>query len=215
MSATKLLGNVFSYFFSNILLICGKNNTLNKVAITFDDGPDQQHTDHILNVLAKLNVKATFFITGENAKKYPNLVKNIYNAGHQIGNHGFLHIDAKKTDADKYLADVMEAQKQIEEILGRRIKRIFRPPYGSITISSFIKLVRKGFQIIMWSYDSDDSYILDHSKLLAHLKNSIPKPGSILLFHEDYGHTVKILQEILSSYKERGYRMCTIDELQK
>lgn len=214
MSATKLAGNVLSYFLPNILMIRGKNNALNKIAITFDDGPDQQHTDQILNVLGKLNVKATFFITGENAKKYPNLVKNIYNAGHQIGNHGFMHIDAKETNANEYLSDVMEAQRQIEEILGTRIDRIFRPPYGSITIKSFVKLVREGFQIIMWSQDSEDSYILNHDKLLAHLKKNKPQPGSILLFHEDYGHTVKILQDAISFYKECGFSMCTINELQ-
>lgn len=213
MSATKLFGNILSYFFPTILLIHGKDNIHNKIAITFDDGPDQQHTDKILNILATENVKATFFITGENAEKYPSLVKNIYDAGHQIGNHGFLHIDAKETSAEKYLSDVMSAQSQIEKILGKQIKRIFRPPYGSITIPSFVKLIRKGFQIIMWSQDSEDSYILEHDKLLAHIKKNRPQSGSILLFHEDYKQTVAILQDAISFYKECGLRMCTIDEL--
>ena len=129
-------------------LVWKKNTDQKKIWITFDDGPNEKVTPYLINVLEKFDIKATFFIIGNQAKKYPELVKLIINNGHKIGNHSFSHLNGFSTNNNKYLEDVEQAKKYIDS-------DIFRPPYGKITPFQ-IKNLKKDFKIIMWDIMSWD-----------------------------------------------------------
>ncbi|MEP7155927.1 MAG: polysaccharide deacetylase family protein [Betaproteobacteria bacterium] len=183
------------------------------IAITFDDGPHPENTPRILAALAEHGAKATFFLQGSMAEKNPELVLDIVQRGHQLGNHGYAHPDANSVPTAAYVEDVIRAQESLEKILGRKLPRLFRPPFGSITPGSVFALLRRGFCFIFWSLDSRDSYLRDSQSLFKYIENQSIPAGSILLFHDDYAHTVEILPRVLAHLKEHNFQLVTVGEI--
>ena len=101
------------------------------VALTFDDGPHSRNTDDIVNILSKYNAHATFFMLGSNAVKYPDVVKRVFDAGHEIGIHTWSHKELTKLSSDEIKKEVDNTASKIEKITGKR-PTLVRPPYGSI-----------------------------------------------------------------------------------
>ena len=182
-------------------LVWKKNTDQKKIWITFDDGPDEKVTPYLINVLEKFNIKATFFIIGNQAKKYPELVKLIINNGHKIGNHSFSHLNGFSTNNNKYFEDVEQAKKYIDS-------DIFRPPYGKITPSQ-IKSLKKDFKIIMWDIMSwDFKENIYPNKIYKNVIDNVEN-GSIILFHNNlksYKNLKKSLELILEKLKEQEYQ---------
>ena len=146
------------------------------VYLTFDDGPIPEVTPWVLETLAAYNAKATFFCVGENVSNYPEIYKQILDAGHRTGNHSFHHIKAWNTPKRSYLKDVSMANELIDS-------RLFRPPHGQLTLA-LIQALRKNFSIVLWSvlaYDFDQS--LTPERCLAILIR-YTRPGAIIVFHD-------------------------------
>ena len=185
-------------------LVWKKNTEQKKIWITFDDGPDKKVTPFLINLLAKFNIKATFFIVGSQAKKHPELVKLIINNGHKIGNHSFSHLSGYSTKNNKYLQDVEQAKKYIDS-------DIFRPPYGKITPSQ-IKSLKKDFKIIMWDIMSwDFKENISSNKIFRNVMDNV-ESGSIILFHNNlksYKNLKNSLELILKKLKEQEYQFST------
>jgi len=194
--------SIAKYLFPS--LVWKKNTDQKKIWITFDDGPDEKVTPYLINVLAEFNIKATFFIIGNQAKKHPELVKLIINNGHKIGNHSFSHLSGYSTNNNKYLQDVEQAKKYIDS-------DIFRPPYGKITPLQ-IKNLKKDFKIIMWDIMSwDFKENISSNKIYKNVINNIEN-GSIILFHNNlksYNNLKKSLKIILEKLKEQEYQFST------
>ena len=214
MSAGKIIKHGLAAVFPNLVLI-RQRRAKRHIAITFDDGPDPQHTPRILDILEANGASATFFVQGKTAEAHPALVLEVAARGHQIGNHGYSHLDARRSSLRAYVGETIHAQDVLENILGRRIERIFRPPYGNITGTSFLALVRRGFRFVFWSVDSRDSFIRETSALMAHIDSLPIAGGDILLLHEDYAHTVESLPRILQSLKDRSLKFARISDLGK
>lgn len=189
--------------FPGVVLVRGRSSTGN-VALTFDDGPHPENTPRLLDVLDAARATATFFVQGKAAEQYPALLRAMDARGHRIGNHGYAHLDARASRPDAYVGDVQRAQHVLENILGRRTEKLFRPPYGNITVPSFLALARRGFRFVFWSVDSRDSFIREAPALAAHVESLAIAGGDILLFHEDYGHTIESLPRILQSLRGRS-----------
>ena len=185
-------------------LVWKKNTDQKKIWITFDDGPDEIVTPYLIDVLEKFDIKATFFIIGNQAKKYPELVKLIINNGHKIGNHSFSHLSGYSTKNNKYLQDVEQAKKHIDS-------DIFRPPYGKITPSQ-IKSLKKDFKIIMWDIMSwDFKENISSNKIYKNVIDNVEN-GSIILFHNNlksYNNLKNSLEIILEKLKDKGYQFST------
>ena len=185
-------------------LVWKKNTDQKKIWITFDDGPDEKVTPYLINVLEKFDIKATFFIIGNQAKKYPELVKLIINNGHKIGNHSFSHLNGFSTNNNKYLEDVEQAKKYIDS-------DIFRPPYGKITPFQ-IKNLKKEFKIIMWDIMSwDFKENIYPNKIYKNVIDNVEN-GSIILFHNNlksYNNLKNSLEIILEKLKDKGYQFST------
>lgn len=148
----------------------------NVVYITFDDGPHPRITPWVLDVLEQYNAKGSFFVVGENAQRYPQLIKELEGKGHSIGNHTQHHLKGWSVSSEEYLADIEECNKHIPSTT------LFRPPYGRINTRSISKL--KDYRVIMWDNLSRD-YLkgLDKEASLERLRK-YTVPGSLIVFHD-------------------------------
>ena len=179
----------------------------NDIYITFDDGPTPDVTDQVLDELKKFDAKATFFVVGENAKKYPKLLKRIEAEGHVLGNHTNNHIKGWKTKTKNYLNNVEKASKIIDS-------NLFRPPYGQLKPKQGKKLIEEGYNIIMWnvlSLDWDNAISKE-----ACLNNVISKTakGSIIVFHDSIKASKNMLfalPKALEYFSKLGYNFKAIN----
>jgi peptidoglycan/xylan/chitin deacetylase (PgdA/CDA1 family) len=169
----------------------------NQAYLTFDDGPVPGVTDFVLNELAKRNQKATFFMVGDNLRKYPILGKEVLESGHAIGNHTQNHLNGWKTDDSAYFKNIIAFDQLLDTTLGIQTE-LFRPPYGLIR-SSQAKMVLNTKKLVMWNVLAGDyDKMIPPSRVLT---KSIThtQSGSIILFH-DQQKTKDVIREILPSY---------------
>lgn len=188
-----------------------------KVALTFDDGPDDTYTEQIMDILDEKNVKATFFFLGCNTENYPDVARKVAEHGHEIGNHSYSHPDFTKLSVDSAYDDqILKTEKIFEKVMGIN-SVVFRPPYGSITSSEKSYFKDHGYDVILWDVDT-----LDWDKRVnttSHISSCVlneTRDGYIVLMHSgggDRSHTVEALPEIIDGLKERNYRFCTVSEL--
>jgi len=204
----KIIKTVISLLFPDKFILKRVKNSSNKVAITFDDGPHPVNTKKLLGVLKNEAVKATFFVSGSEAEKYPELVSEIKNNGHEIGNHSYSHKKISEIGIEKYSRDI----KKTSALIGDTA--LFRPPYGEISMS-LLKLISKNdLKYIGWTVDSKDSYIKDKDKLVESMKSRVIREGDIILFHEDYASTVEAMRQIVIDLKARGFKLVRMSELE-
>jgi peptidoglycan/xylan/chitin deacetylase (PgdA/CDA1 family) len=174
------------------------------IYLTFDDGPTPGITDWVLNTLDEFNAAATFFCVGENARKFPDLLKRI-SSHHSIGNHTMHHLNGWKTGDDEYVNDVKECDREFRSGL-------FRPPYGKIKRSQ-VKRLQNDYRIIMWdvlSKDYNQSFRGEDClrRIIAGSRN-----GSIIVFHDSIKAESRlryVLPATLRYFSGRGFRFGTI-----
>ena len=196
-------------------VIWRKKTDNKKIWLTFDDGPEENVTDFILSTLNELNIKATFFLIGEQIIKFPELTKKILNNGHCIGNHSLSHINGYVTNKQRYLYDVEMAQKLINEKIVEvgitQKMKIFRPPFGRINPSQ-IQLLKSKYKIIMWDVFSwDFKRNISRQKLYDNIIKNVCS-GSIIVFHNNNksaDNLSKSLKSILVKLKDEGYSFST------
>ena len=177
------------------------------VYLTFDDGPIPEATPFILDTLDKFNAKATFFMVGENAVKYPHLLEEVRQRGHQVGNHTYNHLSGMRHFTWTYLANIKKA----DEILHTKL---FRPPQGWIRTVQYRVLRHVGITVVMWDVVTRDySRLLTADDVLRNVKR-YTRPGSIITFHDSLKSIEKLkhaLPEALSWLQEQGYEFRTFE----
>ena len=213
MSVGALVKRALGRAFPAAVLVKGARAQTPRVALTFDDGPHPGHTPAILDILDAHDARATFFLQGAEAEKHPGLAREIAARGHQVGNHGYSHYDARKVPLGIYLADVDRARDTLQNVLGTKLEPIFRPPHGSVTGPSFVALARHGYRFVFWSADSRDSFIRSRPELVEHVASLGVSDGDILLLHEDYPHTVEALADIVGLIRGRSLGFVAIRDL--
>ncbi len=168
------------------------------LCLTFDDGPDPYSTPVLLDILSKRQIRAIFFCAGNAAEKYPYLIEQIRTRGHLIGNHGYSHLNGWTTSVKNYVTDISKATPITSSVL-------FRPPYGRLRFSQYVKL-KEDYKIIFWdimSYDFDASFGVYNS--LDILKRKI-RPGSIIVFHDKRNNDLyKLVEEFISFAYDEGF----------
>lgn len=180
------------------------------VYLTFDDGPIPQSTPWLIETLEKYDVKATFFMVGDNVRKYPELFELIKSKGHRLGNHTFNHIGGLRHPYREYMDNVVKADELIHS-------NLFRPPHGWMTEGQYLTL-RKKYTIIMW-----DLVTRDYSKLLTadDVFNNVKqyaRNGSIITFHDSLKSIDKLrtaLPQSIEWLKGQGYEFKVFDEHQQ
>ncbi|WP_214688925.1 MULTISPECIES: LysM peptidoglycan-binding domain-containing protein [unclassified Exiguobacterium] len=191
------------------------NTTSKVVALTFDDGADGANTNKILDILAKNNVKATFFLTGSGANNHPHYIKNIAAKGHQLGNHSYTHPDFTKLTATQMKSELDRTEALIKSLTGKTTKPIFRAPFGAVNSTVLSGVGASGYgYTIQWNIDTVDWKGLTASQINTKVQTNI-KPGSIVLMHTGAGApgTPLALPTMISQLKAKGYKFVTISQL--
>ena len=177
------------------------------IYLTFDDGPVPIVTPAVLELLKSYNAKATFFMVGENAQRYPEILKQILADGHQIGNHTFNHLNGTKVSDKDYYRNILMAKDYIDSDL-------FRPPYGRIRPRQILE-IKKQYQIVLWSVLSGDfdQNISDEKCLRNVIKHS--KSGSIIVFHDSLKAQDRMLFALkgtLEHFSKLGFHFLAINK---
>ncbi|WP_162946468.1 polysaccharide deacetylase family protein [Chitinophaga barathri] len=197
-----------------IKTLCKGDSKEKAVALSFDDGPVENYTPQILDILRKHEISAAFFCIGHRAAAAPELLRRIHSEGHLIGNHSYSHhalFDLYPTF--KMKADLQKANDVIEQVIGETPK-LFRPPYG-VTNPMLARAVKKfDFISVGWSIRSLDTMIKDEDELFERVTKKI-KAGDIFLFHDTCAATVKILPALIKKLQREGFAIKRIDELLK
>jgi len=184
-----------------------------KVALSFDAAWGNEDTKTILDILAKHNVKVTFFMTGEWVKKYPDDVKAIAAAGHDLGNHSENHKQMSRLSKEEIADEIMKVHNRVKELTGIEMN-LFRPPYGDYN-NTVVGTARDcGYYTIQWDVDSLDwkDYGADSivKKCTQHKKLG---NGSIILLHNGAKYTPEALERVITGLKDQGYELVPISQL--
>lgn len=194
-------GLMFPYFTYRI------RNAANAVFLTFDDGPHPEITPYVLDVLEQHGAKATFFLLGCNAMRYPHLVDRILADGHAIGNHSYSHPNGWNTSTESYCADVAKAGEVLETAL-------FRPPYGRIKPAQS-RILSKKMHVVMWDVMSHDYHPkVTPAKCLSNVIANA-RAGSVVVFHENdkaFQNLQATLPLVLLHFQKKGFVFQCIKE---
>jgi peptidoglycan/xylan/chitin deacetylase (PgdA/CDA1 family) len=190
-----------------------------EVALTFDDGPDSQYTPQILEILSKNSVPATFFIIGNRAQIFPDVVKRMVREGHIIGNHSMTHPNIVKLNAQETAKEIKDAETVLASLAGYK-PLLFRSPYGSLDPEKVKDIEKLGVKIIAWNVDSLDWKSLTAEQVKSNILENV-KAGSIILQHcagsteENLTGTVGALNDVIVTLKKEGYKFVTVPEILK
>lgn len=176
------------------------------VYLTFDDGPIPEATPEILDILDRFGAKATFFMVGDNARRYPELVERVRACGHGVGNHTMHHLRGSHVTTRRYLQDVLEADRLLHTPL-------FRAPHGWLRLRQ-ARSLRKRFRLVMYDLVTRDySRRVDAARVVGNVKE-LARPGAVIVFHDSLRSIDKLrtaLPEALEWLSGHGYSFGLID----
>jgi peptidoglycan/xylan/chitin deacetylase (PgdA/CDA1 family) len=193
------------------------------VVLTYDDGPNPPHTQGMLDMLGKYGVKATFFPKGRNIEAYPEALRAVAQAGHEIGNHSYHHRPMIGFREAPMVEELERTNRIIEDLLGNA-PVLFRPPYGAQGIGLKGAIDELGMKSILMSANGADWEVTDARMIASAILETI-EPGGIILLHDGHGDvddpasqdsraaSVAATGIIIESLQSRGYRFVTVGEL--
>ena len=181
------------------------------LSISFDAAWGNEDTQQLIDILGEYNVKATFFVVGEWVDKYPESVKALADAGHDVMNHSNTHAHFSQLSTDEIIADVTACNDKIEAVTGVR-PTLIRPPYGEYDDHVITAIRSMGMEPIQWDVDSLDWKELSAAEITERVTTKV-QPGSIVLFHNAAIHTPEALPGILEALLQEGYTFVPISEL--
>lgn len=195
---------------ARVKIVSQGDESLNQIALTFDDGPNNKYTPQILDILKQYNIKGTFFVLGEQVKEHPAMLKRILEEGHEIGNHSFSHPQLKRLSDEDVRRELVSTQDEIRKAIGRT-PTLLRPPYGAYRDASVALFEEMGLHVILWSVDTNDWR--RKGDAIVRTVSRDTKNGSIILFHDRKAETVRVLPQIIEELKGRGFQPVTISEM--
>ncbi len=181
------------------------------VSLTFDAAWGNEDTQTLIDILGRYGVKATFFVVGDWVDKYPESVRALHAAGHEVMNHSAKHPHMAKLSAQKIVSEINACSDKIEAVTGVR-PTLFRCPYGEYD-DNVISTVRSlGMTAIQWDTDSLDWKKLSAEEIAGRVKEKA-RPGSIVLFHNAGLHTPEALPGVIEFFQSNGYSIVPVSEL--
>lgn len=154
------------------------------LALTFDDGPHAEYTPAVLDELQRLDVRATFFVVGQQAARHPELIQRILDEGHCLGHHSWFHTEPSRTTAEELLTEVDACREHLERTHGIHTT-FFRPPKGALTAGKAIGLWLRSQTIVLWNVDPRDFAMISCSQARQWCEAYEPASGDIVLLHDN------------------------------
>lgn len=188
--------------------IAGEEDVAKKIALTFDDGPHPRYTEQLLDGLKERNVVATFFVTGENAQNYPNIIRREQEEGHLIGNHTYNHVQLDKISKEAAKEEIEATNQEIYEITGV-YPAWLRPPYGEWRKNLDFYV---GMFPVLWDVDTLDWKSKNVDSIMRIVKNEV-EDGAVILMHDAYQSSVDAALQIVDLLMKEGYKFVTVDKL--
>src|SRR5512143_3292168 len=190
-----------------------------QLALTYDDGPNDPYTGQVLDVLAKANAKATFFLIGRYVKQRPDIVRRLVEAGHAIGNHTWNHPNLIWCSPEETRRQLSETQKAIGDACGMT-PTLFRPPFGGRRPGTFQTARALALTPIMWRVTCFDWSAKSNETIERKARQQI-RGGDVILLHDgshvafgiDRSHTVKATENLLRDYRDKGYEFVGVPEM--
>lgn len=186
------------------------------IYLTFDCGFEAGYTEKMLDVLKKHNVKATFFVVGNYLTSSPDIIKRMENEGHIVANHTYSHPDMSKiSDEKSFKEELLKTEAEYEKITGKKMQKFYRPPRGKFSENNLKMANNLGYKTIFWSLAYVDWYQDKQPSKDEAFSKLIPRmhPGSIVLLHNTSKTNGEILDELLTKWKEMGYKFKNLNEL--
>jgi len=190
-----------------------------QLALTYDDGPNDPHTLRLLDVLAKRQVRATFFLIGRYVGQRPDIVRRVVESGHIVGNHTFTHPFLALKSAAEIRKELTGCQAAIQEAIGDH-SNLFRPPFGSRRPAVLGIARRLGLEAIMWNVTGYDWNAPPAAEIEKKVTSQI-HGGNVILLHDgghkqmgaDRSQTVQATDQLIERYKSDGYDFLTIPQM--
>ena len=182
-----------------------------EIALTIDDGPHPVYTQKLLQILKDNNVHATFFVVGEKAEEYPELIRAEVAGGHAIGNHTYDHVSLIKIPPEYIDTEIKACGDVLTQITGHP-PHLFRPPGGEYNRAVAEAAEALGYKMILYSDDPGD-YADPGTGVIETRTLDTISDGGIILLHDGSAQTLLILPQIIQRLKARGFRFVTVDEL--
>jgi peptidoglycan/xylan/chitin deacetylase (PgdA/CDA1 family) len=197
----------------------GLSRRSRQVALTFDDGPNDPYTPQLLDVLARHNVKATFFMLGGYVQARPDLARIVAEAGHVIGNHTFSHPNLIFVPANRARKEIEDCHRALTDAVGEH-SRLFRPPFGGRRPASLRVARALGMEPIMWNVTGYDWKAPSPEYIEQKIANRL-RGGSVILLHDgghermgvDRSKTVVATERVIERCKTEGYEFVTVLEM--
>ena len=184
------------------------DKTKKLIAFTFDDGPKPGNTERIIKALDKQDYRATFYMLGQNAKSYPDIVKEVQKSGNEVSGHSYDHPLLTKIGAAGVASQYQRMNDALVKACGSKAAN-FRPPYGGIN-----ETVKQNIDgpLVLWSVDTLDWKTRNTAATVKCILQRA-KDGDIVLMHDIHEQTVQAVEQVLPQLKKKGYEVCTVSEL--
>lgn len=185
-----------------------KETEIKKIALTFDDGPNECYTEELLDGLASRGVKATFFLIGKKVEENPEIVKRIYEEGHLLGNHSYDHVNLSEMSEKDACEQINKTNDAIREITGIAPEYL-RPPFGSYkkNLDEDMNMIE-----VLWDVDPRDWSVKNTGKVVNRVVTKV-EDNDIILLHDEYATSIAAAMEIIDILQGQGYEFVTVDEL--
>jgi peptidoglycan-N-acetylglucosamine deacetylase len=181
-----------------------------QVCLTFDDGPHPLHTPRLLDVLAQLGLRATFFVVGARVAEHPALVRRIVDEGHVLGGHSYSHAPPPTTGASELAREVRRTGELVASIVGGEPTH-FRPPHGKLTGAKLLTLWAERQSVVLWSVDPKDFARRDAGEVAAFFEARPLRGGDLVLLHDSAPYAAAVLPGLADSARRAALRFATVD----
>lgn len=194
--------------------LCRAESADKVVALTFDDGPDADSTPRVLDLLKRYDVRATFFVVGEQARQNPELIHRMVAEGHTVANHSYYHLPQSTLwSSQRYTEELFRCNDVVARLTGLRM-RLYRPPFG-VTNPPIARAVKNlGLIPVGWSVRSLDTMTKDTDRVVDRVMRGL-RGGDVILLHDRLENSEELLEKLLTALRTQHYTTATVDELFK
>ena len=223
------IGTVITLFVVSMFVTKGINNTIEtsttdikqpiykveterkKVAISINCSENVENIDSIVDSLSKMKAKATFYVTGDLAKEYPEQVKKITDNGYEVGNLSYHYTSLKNKKTEEIQEEISKCTEQIENVTNIKVKT-FRAPYGEFNGTIVAEATKQKLYTVQWNIDSLDYNGLNSEEMCERINEGL-MPGSIILLHNNGKYTARAIEDIIHNIQKQQYEICTVSDL--